>query len=963
MTIARFPTKVRLTVARGQDCDRLVEASVEATDQALTRALRRAANLHLVHDARSDPALRPRIEVRFTGADLPAGTTARLREQLADLAAARAAELRARPSRDTSPASRRTATEAPEEQYDDTRVVADPREPVDDTYLVPSYDGGGNRVAVPLQGPSRTDREARARAASQPTHLELAEIHDRDTLVAHIARRYGANPPRVFVAVYAALYRNQRTPFGVLVHTDESGFITSVKDLGLLWLYDPPTGEGTGHWRSGAIFGVDALEFDRVARTSDERRFIRVDWQMQFLRMAAHGAQLTDVQLRRIAEDLTEHMPDPGGTTFYYWYLANGTRRSMAELGKPLPVQGRVPVAVFTKRVSGVSERSRGGGEPGGGHDDPPLPLGELLGFEPDATRPFLAEPPFSDWPPSVAARLGDLIAEIADRARMQPGRFPGMFILTAMAKISRDARRLGWLAGSGQEGDSPRMTVIHRLVSAIAPLEELRHFYTRVIAAADESDTLPRPLRHNSPSWLLHFYEEYGPRRDDAIASLFAATCQDILLDILETSHRHIEQRQNHFPAYMKLTRALILLLLVDQSELTQLREILTSATAPTWASVAAPAGTEISAWYGSTRLLTAALGHVDVDSGGQPQRGRIRYTADGPQVQDSVGRWWSRAELDSVLAGGRQQAFAVDPLLEKLSDIPDVVERLRTAGASGIDEEFRSLLQDLRDENESKTLDVRADVDIAFGLASFRETKIRHREDIGAQLSGIHAQANRVLIPLFAGAAADAYVRGMRHLVSSELGMEEFLDFFNIVGLTAIAIVCPPAAFAIGAAEAVVAVDTALEHRGIQRAMLGGDEILTKAQAEAELWGAAIGAALVFLPEVPGIVRGATRGISAVARGEAREAAAAAGRGLAQRATIHLAELAARDLTQAFVAQCLEGYLLGLAINGAVARYTEAIAREVQVTGQVPAADLPRLIQDAITGPAQPAPPTEAK
>jgi hypothetical protein len=132
----------------------------------------------------------------------------------------------------------------------------------------------------------------------------------------------------------------------------------------------------------------------------------------------------------------------------------------------------------------------------------------------------------------------------------------------------------------------------------------------------------------------------------------------------------------------------------------------------------------------------------------------------------------------------------------------------------------------------------------------------------------------------------------------------------------------------------------------------MLGGDEILSKAQVEAELWGAAIGAALVFLPEVPGIARAASRGVGAAVRGEVREAASMAGRELAQRAATHLAEVAAQDLARTFATECVKGYLLNLAINGAIGRLTDAVQREVAVTGHASVADLPRLVSDAISG-----------
>jgi hypothetical protein len=138
----------------------------------------------------------------------------------------------------------------------------------------------------------------------------------------------------------------------------------------------------------------------------------------------------------------------------------------------------------------------------------------------------------------------------------------------------------------------------------------------------------------------------------------------------------------------------------------------------------------------------------------------------------------------------------------------------------------------------------------------------------------------------------------------------------------------------------------------------MLGGDQIITKAQAEAELWGAAIGAALVFLPELPGAIRGVGTELGSVVRSEGKEVAMVAGQQVARQAATHLAELAAQDLLRVFVAECLKGYVLSLAIDGAIGRFTEAIAREVAVTGHVSVDDVPRLVGEAISGPPEAGP-----
>ncbi|MFL6139708.1 MAG: hypothetical protein ACJ74O_18195 [Frankiaceae bacterium] len=946
MTIVRFPTKVRLTLVEGEDCEPLVAAAVECTDAALSRAVRRAATLHLVRDAHPDPKRAPHIDVRLSGAELPPRLALRLRTELTALAAAHAAALSSRPGAEASPARRELGSGEPAaEELDETRLVAARWNAVDDAYLVPSYDRRGAKVALRVTGGSRS-RDGAAQAA-QPVHLQLVNIATRDDLQLHLLRYFRGAPPSLFVAIY----RDAGRPVAMLLRVTPDGAVDGWRFLGSPAIYPKPTREGAGTWHQGGTpLDADGIELYRDAATPEDRAQIREDMWVDVLRREAGGIRLSEAKLRAQARRIVERMPDPGGATSYYWLLSHGVRQTLMEFPAGHSFIGTLPLAVLTEAVSETA------GTDGTGADDTvvPLPYDQLSWFDPDPAHAFLGEPPVEFWPAGISAYLSDLIADIATKLDMVPGRFPGMFCMAAVVKAKSEARRLGPLAGSGKEGDSPRMTMIRRLASAFTPLMQLQLFYLDVIGGAARGGTLPTPLRDNSASWMLHFLEEHVPRRNEAVGALFVATCQDILLDVLETSHVQILARLQNFTAYMAVTRALILLILVDEPELTALRETLDQQSSGRWRALAAgPGGNQIQAWYDSTRLVVGSLGQVEVQTDGPAQRGRVRFTKDGPQVQDSVGRWWTRAELDSVLAGGRQQAFALDPLLEKVADLPDTVEQLRSAGAANVDAAFNALLHGLSAENEAKTQDVRDDVDIAFGLATFKEADITSNAAIGAELSGVHAQADAALRPLFPGDGEHAYVAGMRYLVDVELGKASFLQFFNIVGLTAIAIFCPPLAFAIGALEAAEALDTAIEHRGIQRAMLGGDQILTKAQAEAELWGAAIGAALVFIPEVPGLVRGVGSGVSSVVRGETREAATVAGQQLVKRAAVHLAELAAEDLLRAFVTECVKGYLLSLAIDGAIGRLTEAVAREVTVTGHASITDLPRLVGDAITGP----------
>jgi hypothetical protein len=114
--------------------------------------------------------------------------------------------------------------------------------------------------------------------------------------------------------------------------------------------------------------------------------------------------------------------------------------------------------------------------------------------------------------------------------------------------------------------------------------------------------------------------------------------------------------------------------------------------------------------------------------------------------------------------------------------------------------------------------------------------------------------------------------------------------------------------------------------------------------------MWGAAIGAALTFLPEVPGVAKGAVGAGRSMVKGGAREAAIAAARAAMRRAAARIAELTVERFAIAFVRQVAESYIINLALSAAMERITAAVAREVQLGGQPGLADVPDIVARAI-------------
>ncbi len=831
------------------------------------------------------------------------------------------------------------------EEFDDDRWVPDEKDPARDTYLIPTYQGGGQPVAVPVKGGTDTAPQLVRERWRLRTFTSLDDLADA------IALHYDDHPPPLVVVVF----EDHSQPVAWLCQMDpESGLLLGWQWIGTWTDFNLQSGTAEVTTRNLYFYKADLLAFVLDATTQEKVRAIRLEQVETYLRSQPGGGTAKPLAIERQAAALVERMRKPKLPVRYYWLRYGSEQLRLVELSlmeqhlTALPARD-LPVCVLSEQIP-VTTRDE---------DETPgiLPLDELGPFwAPDPDKPFLAEPPVDFWPPDTSALLTDLIADLASRLGMRRGLYPGMFALAASDRIRTLAVSYGHLVGNGQSDATPRSLELANLAGAIEPLEKLANYYATLIDGYGKG--LPRPLRGNAGEWLLHFREKYYDYLYAAIGSLFVGSCQDILLANLEKSKYELERRKANFSAYMTVTRSLILLMLSDQLELAALRSILvglerdqvvTAVAAGAAGTVALSGMAEIDAWRDASRLMLAALGRVDVGPGAPSGPGRTRTIKDGTvQVQDSMGRWWSRAELDAALATNRKEAFAVDPLLEKLSDLPDVVTRLRGGGASGVDDEFVRLIDELLDTNAEKTRDARADPDIAFGLAKFKDANYRETE-YGAKLSGIHQAADDFLRPLFPGDLVHAYIAGVGYLAGVEIGKERFSEFFNLVGLVAIAIFCPELAFAIGAVEAVQALREAEEHVEIQRALLGGDEIITKADAEAELWGAAIGAALAFIPEVGPISRGAVGAGRAIVKGEVRAAAANAGRRMARQLATHIAETAAQGVVRTFVAECLKGYVLNLAISAAIGRFTDAVRREVEETGDARIADIPQLVGDA--------------
>jgi hypothetical protein len=954
MTTVRMPVRIRIEVAEDRIDDRLVAYVCDAVDAAVSRAVTRAQSVQAIATGR--PSGRKACPtVQFTGDPLPSGIADALETSLATGLYVAGERLIRRtggpPAKDDV-----INTAGQGEPRDDDRVVLDDGGSAE--YHVPYYDRAGT-LAVRLHGLARKPPGTALPPPSPPERLRRFRT-DQELWDAIMARS-GGHPPARLVAIHADDQGKNAWADFIDIETEADGQLSGRRTgAGALNLYDFPGGQHAAVEHPVGFVNADRWSVFGHATGRDQVRNLMID--MVSVALLRSSPKDPEADVRKRAALVIDDLPYKNATSLTLYQLTSlGYLVWVGPVtaGGPIPGGAR-PVLVFTEDDPDPPEDTYGKNCPRLDDSEPSIWLGMLGLTHPSPTAPeipFLGEPAIEHWPTAIMARLDQKVRAIAGMLHMAPGTFVGGFLIAALAHIDRNCRILT----SNRASMWPQ---IQAMAAAFLPIRELYQEYTTIMLSQDQMRALPCPVAGQAPEWALRFGGVFGSARDDAVASMFVSTCQDILLQVLFASSHELSSRAQSFSSYMPITRMLLTVMLSDTVELMDLRDAVMARERKA-ATVAIAAGAVLGGSTVGTTWLTLTESMLDSVTqepvSREPAAGTVVLHRDGYRVYDGKGQWWSRAELNAVITAQRQQVSAVDPLLDKVSDIDDLVRELkeaqiRDANASSelghqltahVDDVFRDLLSGLLKDNEHWLLKAATDRKLAFGLANFTRDDVRSASDIGAKLAGIHKLADERLRPAFSD--QDAYVAGISRLAAEEIGKAELTEILSLVGLTVLAIFCPPLAFGVGLVQAAEGLMTAFEHRDLQRAMLNGDEILSKAQVEAEMWAAVINAALTVLPELPSLARGAGTATRVLA-GDASEAAAAATRQAMRNIAKHLAELSIEHFTTRFATELVKGYLINLALSKAMNRIAAAVARQVGETGEATVGDVLEVLASAI-------------
>jgi hypothetical protein len=480
----------------------------------------------------------------------------------------------------------------------------------------------------------------------------------------------------------------------------------------------------------------------------------------------------------------------------------------------------------------------------------------------------------------------------------------------------------------------SPAIQLLRHLADVVSRLGALANRINAVYHLPENRGLIQGEWGPDPNSWGLHFFIELTDSLEPAVGYMFVVACRVILLQLLRSSREALWARIINFPIYARLFEQLVRTELADIDELMDLRRRLQEYIVRR--QMEAAQGGQVLDWNAAVRGVTEAL--RTPAASGPAQTGppyEVLFRAGEHVIRDAHNHLWSNMDLESAIATKRGVAESVDPLVKQLTDIPEVVLRLRV-GVTSLRTELLNLLNELLEKNRQITFETEIDPMYGFLAGKIRED-LPSADIPGTMfvLQGIHLQAHQQIGEFFNG--SPWYAQGVNALFNARLGFESLKNFFTFTALIALSIVCPPAGFLFGVQLAAEDYAEAKDREALYQSLIDPELVITRAEVETELFAAKLGLALAFIPEAGEILSGLRYGARAVAKAGLEGGARILGRYVVRRITKSTVEALARASLQAFVKEVVTAYVLNALIERAMAPLLEAVQREATVTGSV--------------------------
>ncbi len=603
---------------------------------------------------------------------------------------------------------------------------------------------------------------------------------------------------------------------------------------------------------------------------------------------------------------------------------------------------------------------------------------------------PLNGELSFDDLGP-VGERLREMMRRVAFRLSMPEGKYPGSFLVGAAkmwgARASNasgfEGVRAATMTGVMPKADQSPM-VAYTGMSAAGVAATLSPVFRRVSGGGSLGDVdfepadspVLRTIRHlggtvpmmtamsnllfdayrdkanaarlgsyytgDGVSWHLHFLHEYSPAMRDSIAFGFKVACKSILIQLCLSSRHEILLRVNNFDRYAQLVETMLVQMMAPQAELQLLRKTLTAWLNENRRTVASTVASGYATWREARQALTAAIGEEQsttllydsrTKAGQAKVEARVELgTDDVPRVRDPRGRRWTMEELEQAIALGTGTAEAIDPLIRKITDLPQAA-MMAQARPDMLKSYLRALLAEMLDGNTKITAEAEGPAEFAFRASKIQED-IAKADVPGTTvvLGGLHLLAHQAIGASFLGDSR--YAEGLDRAFSAELGRQGINQFFEFTGMLLLSVVCPPLGAAAQAGMAAIHLHDAHERMDMLKGLMDADKVYALADAELDLFMAELEGAFSFIPLAGKAAKWGAKGTVAVVRQGVKAGSKQIARGIAKEVAEEIADQLKHGLIVAFVKEIATDQVMGQVVEAAIRPAMEALVKEIELT-----------------------------
>ena len=566
----------------------------------------------------------------------------------------------------------------------------------------------------------------------------------------------------------------------------------------------------------------------------------------------------------------------------------------------------------------------------------------------------------------SDGRRLKSLIGRIAWRLQMPECKYPAQFLLNAgkvwggraaqakgfagersatIRATENDQARVGGLGDIGFEPTpSPVLDTIKHLGGTIPLMTELLEAIHSTYRDPVNAAKLSGHSQNNGAHFSYTLQTEYVFDIQDSIGYGYKVACQSVLIQLCLASRQQILERLNNFENYWPIFDSVLRTLVAEESELRLLRERLEShISTSSDVDMQSVVSRGVDNWRNARRnvisLFSSSSSSAILESaqdrvGDATTEGDVRKEGEQWIIRDRNGKDWTREELRRAIGVRATQGREIDPLLSKLTDLPDV-RRIAEEAPADAKRYIRALLMEMLEDNEEVTREVEADAHHAFTRGQISEDLVNPTvPGINVQLGGIHLTAHEAIYSSFRG--DPYYESALRKIFGLEVGKSELLavvEFVAMVGIVAASVLCPPVGLAAGAVMAGINYGVAHENAEVVNALFNPEQLTSSANAELELFMAEIEVVMSVIPFAGKALGATARGAKTAFQQGVRQAGRSAFRGMTRELASQIGENMRRGLLRQILQEIIQEQVSGKLMEQMLAPVLQSVVDELEL------------------------------